>query len=42
LLEVPSVIVPEEGVVVIHPMHPDARAMRARKVRGLEYDRLFR
>jgi RES domain-containing protein len=42
LLEGPSVIVPEEGVVVIHPMHPDARAMRARKVRGLEYDRLFR
>lgn len=42
LLEVPSVIVPEETAVVINPVHPDARTLKARKVRPFAYDRLFR
>lgn len=42
LLEVPSVIVPEECAIVINPAHADARQLKARKVRPLAYDRLFR
>lgn len=41
-LQVPSVIVPEEGVVVINPLHADARAVTAHAVRAFEYSRLFR
>jgi RES domain-containing protein len=42
LLEIPSVIIPEERAVVINPAHPDAKSIKARKVRLFEYDRLFR
>jgi RES domain-containing protein len=42
LLEVPSVIVPEEPAVVVNPMHPDARLLTAKSVRLFEYNRLFR
>lgn len=42
LLVVPSVIVPEEPVVVINAIHPDAAGLKARVVRRFEYNRLFR
>lgn len=42
LLVVPSVIVPEESVVVINAKHPDAAGLRARSVRLFDYNRLFR
>jgi RES domain-containing protein len=42
LLEVPSVIVPEEPAAVLNPLHPDARSLKAVIVRSFEYDRLFR
>ena len=38
LLEVPSVIVPEEFNALINPLHPDARLIRAAKVRPWFYD----
>ena len=42
LLEVPSVIVPEEPAVLVNPSHPDAGKLKARTVRRFEYDSLFR
>lgn len=42
ILLVPSVIVPEEHVVMINPVHRDARHLSAKTVRLFEYDRLFR
>jgi len=42
LMQVPSVIVPEESVVLIHPLHPQAARLRAQVVRPFEYDRMFR
>jgi RES domain-containing protein len=42
ILEVPSVIVPEEPAALINPLHPDAKRMTARIVRLFEYNRLFR
>ena len=42
LLVGPSVIVPEEPVVVINTDHPDAAKLSARIVRLFEYNRLFR
>mgnify|MGYP006284630169 CR=1 FL=1 len=42
LLEVPSVIVPEESVVVINPAHADRARIKASVVRPFEYQRLFR
>mgnify|MGYP006297632273 CR=1 FL=1 len=42
LLEVPSVIVPEESVVVINPAHRDTARIKAAVVRPFEYQRLFR
>jgi RES domain-containing protein len=43
LLVVPSVIVSEERNVLINPLHPDARKIRAHKVRKWVYDpRLMR
>jgi RES domain-containing protein len=42
LLLVPSVIVPEENVVLINATHPDARGMDASIVRVFDYNRLFR
>ena len=42
LLVVPSVIVPEEPVVIINTSHPDVAGLKARIVRRSEYNRLFR
>lgn len=42
LLIVPSVIVPEESVVLINPRHVDAPRIKAKSVRLFEYNRLFR
>lgn len=42
ILQVPSVIVPEEAAALINPLHPDAKALSARVVRLFEYNRLFR
>lgn len=42
LLLVPSVIVPEESVVLINPAHADASRVSARVIRKFEYDLLFR
>lgn len=41
LLEVPSVIVPEENNIIINPAHPDAGAITARKIRRWTYDARF-
>lgn len=38
LLEVPSVIVPEELNILINPAHPDAMRIGARKIRKWHYD----
>lgn len=42
VLEVPSVIVPEEPVVIVNPAHPLVAGMTAVIVRRFEYNRLFR
>lgn len=42
ILEVPSVIVPEEPATLINPRHPEATLLKARIVRLFEYNRLFR
>lgn len=42
LLLVPSVVVPEECVVLVNPKHPSCRKLKARAVRSVEYNRLFR
>ena len=42
LLQVPSVIVPEESVVVINPAHRDTARLKASVVRPFEYQRIFR
>ena len=42
VLEVPSVIVPEETVVVINPAHRDTARIKAAVVRRFEYQRLYR
>jgi len=41
-LQVPSVIVPEECVVMLNPLHPDASSLVAHAVRAFDYGRLFR
>ena len=38
LMVVPSVIVPEEYNVLIHPHHPDTQKLKVRKVRKWTYD----
>lgn len=38
LVRVPSVVVPEEHNVLLNPAHPDARQVRAVKVRRWVYD----
>jgi RES domain-containing protein len=38
LAEVPSVIVPEESNLLINPRHPDARRVKAAKLRRWLYD----
>lgn len=42
VLEVPSVIAPEESAALINPLHPDAKKLSASVVRLFEYNRLFR
>lgn len=42
ILQVPSVIVPEETAALINPLHADAKKLSARIVRLFEYNRLFR
>ena len=42
LLQVPSVIVPEERAVLINAVHVDAARIKARIVRQFDYNRLFR
>lgn len=41
LLEVPSVIVPEESNVLVNPLHPDARRLAAATVRRWSWDPRF-
>ncbi len=38
VLRVPSVVVPDEYNVLINPLHPDCRGIRARKIRKWLYD----
>lgn len=42
LLQVPSVIVPEEFATLINPAHADTAGMKAKVIRRFEYDLLFR
>ena len=42
LLEVPSVIVPEETVVALNATHPEIKLLKATVVRRFDYPRLFR
>ncbi|MHB8254240.1 MAG: RES family NAD+ phosphorylase [Acidiferrobacter sp.] len=42
ILLVPSVIVPEESVVLIHATHPDAKYITAKAIRPFEFNKLFR
>lgn len=38
VLEVPSSIAPEDGVILINPLHPDAASIKATKIRRWLYD----
>jgi RES domain-containing protein len=38
LLRIPSVIVPDERNVLINPLHPDSKTIRAEKIRKFLYD----
>ncbi len=38
IMEVPSIIVPEEGNLLINPSHPDASGITATKIRRWDYD----
>lgn len=42
MLEVPSVIVPEDRNFLINPAHPDAVTIKATKLRRFEYDHRLR
>jgi RES domain-containing protein len=42
VLEVPSVIVPEESVVVLNPAHRDSARLNSAVVRRFEYQRMYR
>jgi RES domain-containing protein len=42
LLLVPSVVAPEELCVLINPSHPHAKGIRAKILRRMEYELLFR
>lgn len=42
LIELPSVIAPEESIVLINAQHPDAQQITARATRRLQYNLLFR
>lgn len=38
ILDIPSVVIPEERNYLINPVHPDARSIRATKQRRFAYD----
>jgi RES domain-containing protein len=38
VMEVPSILVPEEGNVLINPSHPDALGIKVSKIRRWDYD----
>lgn len=42
ILEVPSVIIPEERNILLNPAHPDAAGITATKLRRFDYDRRLR
>lgn len=42
LAEVPSVIVPEESIVLINPLHPNAASMTCTKIRKWTFDQRIR
>jgi hypothetical protein len=42
ILQVPSVIVPEEAAALINPLHPHTKSLSARVVRPFEYSGSFR
>jgi RES domain-containing protein len=42
VLDIPSVIIPEERNFLINPAHPDAAAIMASKLRRFDYDRRLR
>ena len=42
ILEVPSVIIPEDSNFLINPAHPDATTITAIKLRRFQYDRRLR
>jgi RES domain-containing protein len=42
ILLVPSVIIPEEWVALINPMHPKSSKITAKVIRPFEYNKLFR
>ena len=41
LLEVPSVVVPEESNIIVNPTHPDAGSLKATTLRKWTYDARF-
>ena len=42
ILEIPSVIVPEEPAALVNPLHPNSKKVSAKIIRLFEYNRLFR
>lgn len=42
IIELPSVIAPEESIVLINAQHPDSQHLKARATRRLQYNLLFR
>lgn len=42
ILELPSVIVPEESIVLINAQHPDTQRITSRATRRFQYNLLFR
>ena len=42
VLCVPSAITPEETVVLINPLHPKAKTLKAKKIRSVDYKTVFR
>lgn len=42
VLQAPSVIVPEERIVLVHGTHADASGITAKAIRQFDYNKLFR
>lgn len=42
ILEAPSVLMPEEPIALVNPLHADAKRMTARIARPFEYNGLIR